>query len=57
MVADFGSGGLINVPVVNGTFAVWLPAGAQPIGDNGQSWVEPKDANGAATFNGYIPMK
>ena len=56
MIADFGIGGPTDIPVANGTFAVWLPAGAKSI-DNGQSWVEPKDANGVSTFNGYIPTK
>lgn len=58
MTADFGPAGLSNVPIVNGTFATWLPAGAQPVDPTkGETWVKVLDSSGTPLFNGYVPLK
>jgi hypothetical protein len=57
MVADFAIGKPVNVAVVNGTFAVWLPAGAKPLSSDGTVWVRTLDGRGTTLFNGYVPLK
>ncbi|MFD4248689.1 hypothetical protein ACFWQL_03020 [Amycolatopsis thermoflava] len=58
MVADFGTGEAVAVPVVNGTFAVWLPDGAKPVyPDTGEAWVRVQDARGAALYNGSVVLR
>jgi hypothetical protein len=57
MIADFGLGSPVHPAVLNGTFACWLPAGAKPVDPDGSTWVRADDQNGAALFNGYVPMK
>ncbi|WP_027943450.1 hypothetical protein [Amycolatopsis taiwanensis] len=62
MVADFSFGEPVGIPVRNGTFGTWLPAGAKPVSSNGDTWVKALDAKGVDgvapwLFNGYVPMK
>jgi hypothetical protein len=57
MIGDFSLGKPVDIRVVNGTFAIWLPAGAKPVGADGTVWVKVMDGNGAALFNGYVPLK
>ena len=57
MVGDFSLGTAVDIPVVNGTFAIWLPAGAKPVDPHGTVWVKTMDGNGVPLFNGYVPLK
>lgn len=57
MTAGFETGGKVNIPLLNGTFAVWLPADAKPTDDKGNTWVRASDAKTRPVFNGYVPMK
>jgi hypothetical protein len=54
---DFSIGTPVDVPVVNGTFAIWLPPGAKPLAPDGTVWVLALDDRGASLFNGYVPLK
>jgi hypothetical protein len=56
MIADFSLGTPVQVSVVNGTFACWIPAGAKPVWKD-STWVLVKDDKDAALFNGYVTMK
>lgn len=55
LVVDFGPGSSVNIPVTHGTFAIWLPAGAQPESD-GNVHVDAMGGNRTGLFNGGIPM-
>jgi hypothetical protein len=58
MVGDFfGTAVTVDIPVVNGTFAIWLPGGAKPASPDGTVWVKTMDDNGVPLFNGYVPLK
>ncbi|GLY70658.1 hypothetical protein [Amycolatopsis taiwanensis] len=57
MIADFAFGKPVDITVADGTFGIWLPAGAKPVYPNGDSWVKTLDGKGAALFNGSVPMK
>ncbi|WP_116114690.1 hypothetical protein [Amycolatopsis ruanii] len=58
MVADFGTGEPVTVPVVNGTFAGWLPQGATPVyPERGDAWVRVADARGVTLYNGSVTLR
>ncbi|MEV6909058.1 hypothetical protein [Amycolatopsis sp. NPDC051071] len=57
MIADFGLGTPTDVPIVNGTFAVWPPEGSAPVGISGTTWVRVSTAKGTPLFNGDVGGK
>lgn len=57
MIGDFALGKAVDIPVVNGTFAIWLPAGAKPVDPDGTVWVRTLGDHGMALFNGSVPLK
>ncbi|WP_207897585.1 hypothetical protein [Amycolatopsis pittospori] len=57
MIADFGTGKPVDVPVANGTFAIWPPEGSIPVETSGTTWVKASTAQGTPLFNGEIGGK
>ncbi len=57
MIADFGTGSPVDVPVVNGTFATWLPDSAKEADPADGTWVKALDTGQKTLFNGYVGGK